>query len=345
MIGAGFDLFRATGLHHLAAPLTRGLGVVLMFHHVRPWAGGTFAPNRGLEITPEHFESTLVTLGACGFEIVALDTAVERLKEGRAIRRPPFAVLTFDDGYRDNLEFALPILHRHKAPFTLFVTTGFADRSARLWWVELEQAIRRLSKLTAAIGGEQLAFDIADDAEKAAAWTEIYWRLRAQPEDILLDVVAKLAGAAGIDGRTIVEGLCMNWQELTAMAADPLCTIGAHTLSHPRLATCSETMLRRELGKSREILAEKFGGPVRHLAYPVGDPTSAGPREFGAAAEIGYTSAVTTRPGMLFADHAEHLMALPRLSINGEWQSRAALEILLSGAPFMVWNRGRRVAA
>ena len=77
----------------------------------------------------------------------------------------------------------------------------------------------------------------------------------------------------------------------------------------------------------------------------MGDPGSAGPREFAAVAQLGFASAVMTRPGMVFTEHGAHLHALPRLSINGNWQDRAALEVLLSGAPFAVWNRGQRVDA
>jgi peptidoglycan/xylan/chitin deacetylase (PgdA/CDA1 family) len=345
MIGTGFSLFRASGLHRLAAPLTRGCGVILMFHHVRPWAGDEFALNRGLEIAPDYFETVLLTLRECGFEIIGLDQAIRRLAEGPAARAPPFAVLTFDDAYRDNLEFALPILRRHGAPFSLFVTTGFVERSARLWWIELEEAVRRLPEIRITIGGERLVYAARGNAQKSAAASQIYWRLRAEPEEVLLDIVGELATMAGVDGRAIVERECMDWAEIGLFAADPLCTIGSHTLSHSRLAARSAIRARRELEESRDMLAARFGMPVRHLAYPVGDPTSAGPREFALAAELGFASALTTRPGMIFPEHASHLTALPRLSVNGEWQSRAALEILLSGAPFLAWNRGRRVAA
>ena len=345
VIGTGFELFRATGLHRVAAPLTRGCGAILMFHHVRPWTGDGFAPNRGLEITPDYFETVILTLRGCGFEIIGLDAAIRRLGEEPAEPSRPFAVLTFDDGYRDNLEFALPILRRHAAPFTLFVTTGFADRTARLWWVELEAAVRRLSEVGVTIGGERFVYAATDDTQKRAAMAEVYWRLRDEPEDILLDIVGELAATAGIDGRAIVEGQCMDWGEIATIAADPLCTIGSHTLTHPRLATCAASLVRHELEASRKMLAARLGVPVRHFAYPVGDAASAGPREFALAAETGYASAVTTRPGMLFREHRRHLTALPRLSVNGEWQSRAALEVLLSGAPFLVWNRGRRINA
>ncbi len=118
------------------------------------------------------------------------------------------------------------------------------------------------------------------------------------------------------------------------MAKHPLCTIGVHTLTHPRLAKHDEDFARRELSESRKIIEAHIGKDARHLAYPVGDPSSAGAREFKLAEELGFASAVTTRPGMIFPQHQTQLMALPRLSINGNWQSLDAVEIFLSGAPF-----------
>lgn len=338
-IAAGFAVFRATGLHR-AARFARGAGVVLMFHHVRPWGGAGFAPNRLLEITPQFLDTAIETLRDEGFDIVGLDQAVERLGRPGA---KPFAVLSFDDGYRDNLEHALPVLRRHGTPFTLFVTTGFAERTARLWWVELEEAIRALDRIEIDIGGAALALDCRDDVEKAAAFQAIYWRLRAGPEQDLLDRIADLARRADIDPTALVERLCLDWDGLRQMAAESLCTIGVHTLTHPMLAKHDAGFARRELAESRAIIEREISRPARHLAYPVGDPTSAGPREFALAAELGFASAVTTRPGMLFPEHAGHLTALPRLSVNGHWQDRAFLEVLLSGAPFALWNRGRRV--
>ncbi|MEA2861489.1 MAG: hypothetical protein QOC72_3528, partial [Methylobacteriaceae bacterium] len=144
IISAGFTAFGATGIHRLAAPLTRGLGAILMFHHVRPWVERDFAPNRLLEITPQFLDAALTRVTARGFDLVSLDAALERIK---APGERPFVVLSFDDGYHDNVAHALPILEKHAAPFTMFVTSGFADRTARLWWVELEEAIRRLDRV------------------------------------------------------------------------------------------------------------------------------------------------------------------------------------------------------
>ena len=343
IIGAGFAALGATGLHRLAAPRLRGLGALLMFHHVRPAAPRAYAPNAMLEITPDFLDRAIGRLKALGYRLLPLGAALAESAAGGTPGAPPFAVLTFDDGYRDNLVHALPVLERHAAPFTVYVTTGFAERRARLWWIELEEAIRRAERVEAEIDGVPLSLPARSAAEKRAAFKAVYWRLRAGPEDRLLAVVAELAARQGVDGPALVEELCMDWREIEALARHPLATIGAHTLSHPRLARLDAAEMRTELGAARAILEKRLGRPVPHLAYPVGDPGSAGAREFEAATAFGYASAVTTRPGLVYPEHARHPTALPRVSVNGLWQDLRHLEVLLSGAAFALWNRGRRL--
>lgn len=348
LISSGFSLFKLTGLHRLAIPFTRGVGAILMFHRVRPAVTQDFAPNRLLEITPEFFDALLTRLAALGFAIITLDEALRRLEPGQERpgqeRDEPFAVLTFDDGTRDTRDFALPILERHQAPFTAYITTGFADRSARLWWVELEEAVRRLPHIAAEIDGEAVSLLARTPTEKAAAFDDLYRRLIHGPEERLLDVIGRLVADAGLRSEALVDELCLDWAGIESLACHPLCTIGVHTLTHARLAKHGEATVRRELTESRRVIEAHIGKEARHLAYPVGDPASAGAREFAIAEELGFASAVTTRPGMIFPEHHAHLRALPRLSINGNWQSLDMVEILLSGAPFALWNRGRKVA-
>jgi peptidoglycan/xylan/chitin deacetylase (PgdA/CDA1 family) len=342
IIAAGFGFFRATRLHQLLAPLTRGQGAILMMHHVRPWSDQAFAPNRLLEIQPAFLDAALTRIKALGYDFVPLDEALERLVKPT---KRPFVTLTFDDGYRDNVEHALPILERHAAPFTLFVTTGFADRTARLWWVELEAAIRTLDAITVETNSGSIHLPSRSALEKQVAFEAVYWALRTGPEERLLAVIADLLRDAGLASAPLVEQLCLDWPGLAALAQHPLCTIGVHTLTHPMLAKHPREVVRHELAESRAIIESRLGRPTRHLAYPVGDPKSAGPREFDLAGDLGFTSAVTTRPGMLFPAHRDHIHALPRLSLNGNWQSLDSLEVLLSGVPFALWNKGRRVNA
>lgn len=337
-LGAGLRALGASGLPRLAAPYTRGAGAILMFHHVRPWENSGFALNRGLEITPEFLDEVLGALRAGGFEIITVDAIATRARE---VGGRPFAALTFDDGYRDNLIHALPVLERHQAPFTIYVVPGFADGTARLWWLELEAALRNLPEIV--VDGERIPTRTLD--EKMKAFVRTYWKLRDGPEERLYNVIGELARSAGVDGAALTRKLCMTWEEIERFARHPLCTIGAHTMSHRRLAKLDEAEARREMSQSRDVIESRLGRPVRHFAYPVGDPSSAGPREFAIARDLGFKTSVTTRKGMIFAEHADRLTELPRLSVNGEFQSRDYLELLLTGAPFWLWNRGRRIAA
>jgi peptidoglycan/xylan/chitin deacetylase (PgdA/CDA1 family) len=315
VIGAGFAAMRATGLHRaLAAP---GCGVILTLHRVRPFRDITpgYAPNRLLEVTPEFFDSALALIARRGFDFVTLGEAARRLREGG----PPFAALTFDDGYRDTRDIALPILQRHNAPATVYFATGLIERTARLWWLELEEAIRRLDTIEApGIEGRLAAHT---PQEKSAAFERVYWALRARPEQELLDAVAALAAKAGVASSALAEPEFMTWDEARDFARHPLVAIGAHSLTHRRLALWPEAAARAEMANSRAALEANLGVEAASFAYPVGDATSAGPREFALARELGFATAVTTRPGMLFQEHAEHLTALPRVSLNGLWQN------------------------
>jgi len=341
IINAGFAMFEATKLYRLVEPWTRGQGAILMFHHVRPARAEGFAPNSLLEVTPDFLDAVLARVKALGFEILSLDAALASLERER---ERPFVCLTFDDGYKDFTEHALPVLERHAAPFTLYVTTGFADRTARLWWVELEEVIRALPVIEATVRGERFSASSATDQEKAEAFKALYGLLRAGPEEELLDVIAGLLRRAGIEPSAIPERLCLDWKAIATLARHPLATIGAHSLTHAMLAKHGPQMAREEMAESRRLIEAHIGKVVDHFAYPVGDPTSASARDFAIAEELGFASAVTTRPGMLFKDHAEHLTALPRLSINGLWQRLDVVEVLLSGAPFALWNRGKRLS-
>ena len=97
--------------------------------------------------------------------------------------------------------------------------------------------------------------------------------------------------------------------------------------------------------EARKSLETKLQVPVRHLAYPYGGRDLVGPREFRFADELGYATAVTTRPGVLFPQHQKYLTALPRLSLNGEYQRARYVKVLMSGTGTALFNRFRRVDA
>jgi len=135
------------------------------------------------------------------------------------------------------------------------------------------------------------------------------------------------------------------WNEIAEIAADPLATIGAHTVNHVMLRKFSDDAVRSEMANSAAVIEAALGKRPAHFSYPVGDRTSAGPREFAIAAELGFKTAVTTQPGMLFRGHGKTLTALPRISLNGEYQRLRYVRVLLSGSATAMWNGLRGLEA
>ena len=343
-IWAGFETLYFSGAHRLARQFLAGFGAILTFHRVKPPDGGLFQPNRSLEITPEFLEDVIVSLRDAGIDIVSLDEVHRRIAAGEGERR--FVALTFDDGYRDNFEFAWPILKRYEAPFTLFVPSAFADGRGELWWVAIEKAIARHPSIEVEMDGVERVFDCATPHAKQATFDTIYAWLRSRPTwDEVMRPVREIAFGYGVDMERQCRELCMGWDEIAEMAKHPLTTVGGHTVTHPILAKLPEEAVRAEMSDGASRIEEKLGVRPVHFSYPVGSTDAAGAREFGLAADLGFKTAVTTRPGVLYADHARHFNALPRLSVNGHFQRRRYLDVLLSGAPTALMNGFRRVDA
>jgi peptidoglycan/xylan/chitin deacetylase (PgdA/CDA1 family) len=273
-----------------------------------------------------------------------MDEVQRRLIERDFSRR--FACFTLDDGYRDNRDFALPVMREFKAPFTVYVASDFAHGIGRLWWIALEMAIARASAIEVPIGGVATRLDTATATAKQVAYDRLHGWLRGLPgeQDMQREINA-LCARHGVDQAAICREFCMSWDELKPFADDPLINIGAHSITHCNLARQTREIAGQEMAISRERIEAALQRPVVHLAYPYGDKIAAGAREFALARAAGFKTAVTTRPGMIFPENAKHLTALPRVSLNGNYQDRRILPVLTSGAATAMWNGFRRVDA
>jgi len=345
VIRAGLETLYFSGMHHWLRPLLGGVGSILTLHHVRPARPEGFQPNRLLEVTPDFLEALVRRLARARIDVVSLDEMHRRFIESDFKRR--FVCLTFDDGYKDFLRWAYPVLRKYRLPFAMYIATSFPDRLGELWWIALEAVIAQNSRIGMVINGDDRYFECATVSQKRELYDEIYRYLRSmKTEEEVRRVVRDLCACYRVDVASFCRDLCMDWAEIVDLAADPLCTIGAHTVNHMMLRKVpSDATVRAEMEMSRAVLEAALGRRPEHLAYPVGDPTSAGPREFRIAAELGFKTAVTTRPGVLFKVHRDYLTALPRISVNGEFQQQRYMKVLMSGAGTAFWNRFRRVSA
>jgi peptidoglycan/xylan/chitin deacetylase (PgdA/CDA1 family) len=337
IIRGGLESLFFTGAHLALRPIFGGVGVILTMHHVRPPRPDRFQPNRLLEVTPRFLTRVVKLLRRSRVDVVSLDEMHRRMTEADFRRR--FVCLTFDDGYRDILQFAYPILKEAGMPFAVYVATSFPDRLGDLWWLALEAVIARNERVGLVIGGRNRTFDCRTVAEKRTLFDELYWWLRRQPtETELRAIVRNLAACYQVDIAAFCKELCMDWRELAELAVDPLVTIGAHTVNHPMLAKLPHKAVHSELDLGRSVIEAALGKRPEHVSYPFGDPTSAGAREFEIAQSLGFKTAVTTRPGVVSRAHRAHMLALPRISLNGEYQQLRYVRVLLSGSATALWN-------
>lgn len=344
VIRAGLEALYFSGAHYLLRPIFAGVGAIFMLHHVRPSREGEFQPNYHLEVEPEFLRAMLAHLRSLDVDIVTMDEVHQRLSQRNFERR--FACFTLDDGYRDNRDFALPVMREFDAPLTVYVTSDFAEGTGKLWWIAIETVIAKASSIEVPIGGVATHLDTSTPAAKQAAFDRLHDWLRALPsEHDLQREVSALCTQHDVDQTSTANDLCMSWDELKAFAADPLVTIGAHTITHCNLAKQPEATAAFELATSRARIEDALQRPALHLAYPYGDRIAAGQREFKLAKMAGFKTAVTTRPGMIFPESADHLTALQRVSLNGNYQDARMIPVLTSGTATAVWNGFRRIDA
>ena len=198
IIRTGLETLYFTGLHHFMRPLVGGVGTILTLHHVRPRRPDAFQPNRLLEVSPRFLDRLLRRLKRAALDVISLDEMHARFIKGDFKRR--FVCITFDDGYKDLMRLAYPLLKKYRMPFALYIPTSFPDRLGELWWVALEAVIAQNSRIGMVINGKDQFFDCGTVREKRELYDEIYRYLRSmKTEEELRSVVRDLAACHSVD--------------------------------------------------------------------------------------------------------------------------------------------------
>jgi peptidoglycan/xylan/chitin deacetylase (PgdA/CDA1 family) len=344
LLRTGFDVLHFSGANALLRPVFRGAGAIFCLHHVCPGGGSktSFSPNYQLEITPEFLQETISLCRDRGYDLVSLAVAVERIENSSP---KPFAVFTLDDGYRDNAVHAAPVFRRNNCPYTIFVAPKIAEGTCELWWRALEMIIADASHLELEVSGKRFDLETRQDKQKVHAWKTLFPLVKSMPEHEQRKWINAASAKSGLDLRAYCRSVAMRWQDIVELNRDPLCTIGAHTMNHFAVAKLPTEEALQELQQSKAITEEHLGEEVDFFAYPYGDHDAAGARDFELSARAGFKAAVTTRKGIVFPEHRQHLQAIPRIMLSGRYQKIRYTDALLSGVPFALLNRFRRVDA
>lgn len=254
------------------------------------------------------------------FNVLPLTEAAERLKLGTLPRRA--VAITFDDGYADNVEIALPILQRHGLHATFFIATDYLD-GGRMWNDTVIEAVARTSAASLDLTSLGLGIhDVAEVAARVRCINTLLGQLKYLPP---LEREQKCTSIATHIGKPLPDHLMMTTAQLRALHAAGM-EIGAHTLRHPILARVAEDEARREIEGSRDRLRELLGHDISTFAYPNGKPeVDYGRRDVEIVRHAGFKLAVSTARG-----HANSSMDAHQLARIAPWDKtpvRFALRI------------------
>ena len=251
-----------------------GKAIILMYHRVLPRAdlAATWV-QPGMYVTPETFERHLQFLTA-HFKVLTFRELLARWDSGDWDAAARYCVLTFDDGWLDNYQYAYPLLRAYSAPATIFLPTGLVGSRDWLWSDRLGDLLRRRRR---------------GSAEEWDAQIERAKDLSDEERDGLIDAIAAEVGETGPRPRCFVD-----WDEVRDMSRHGI-AFGSHSRTHANLARLSGPQLEEELRDSLAALRVPGVNHLPVLAYPNGDHTGAAAVAADAA---GYRAAVTTRPGL-----------------------------------------------
>lgn len=258
---------------------------VLIFHRVLAAAD----PFHWGDPRVEEFEAIVAAL-VSQFTVLPLADALQRLARGAL---PPHAAsITFDDGYRDNLEVATPVLRRHGVGGTVFVATGYCD-GGWMWNDRVIESVRRTTQgRVPARGALYPDMALPDPAARVRAAHAVIDALRRLPAPERAREVRVLE--EHLDVR-LPAGPMMRHDEVRAIRAAGW-DVGAHTVSHPILRTLPDDDARREIEDSRAFLVDLLREPVSLFAYPNGKPGADYTEAHVAMVrKAGYAAAVSTR--------------------------------------------------
>jgi peptidoglycan/xylan/chitin deacetylase (PgdA/CDA1 family) len=331
-------LLDSSGINYLIRPFYSGKGQILVLHRVLlPSRGERIHNHLSLEISPALLEDIIGFFKRKKYDFIDLDMLPGWLEENCMTNRK-FVIFTFDDGYKDNLEFAYPVFKKHKVPFTIYITSSFPDRQAIIWWYIIEDIILSNNHIQYKfpVGSINIRNNTSQMKEKT------FLRLRKLINRLHdKNLESELSGFFEKYGCTTADKnhLVLSWDEISDLSGDPLVTIGAHTLNHFNLRNLTKEQSLHEILGCKNLLESKINRKVLHFAYPFGE---FGSREIEFVRECNFLTATTTVNANIFYKHLNHQFSLPRIAVNA-LTNKEVLNLQVNGFYPAILNKFKRV--
>lgn len=276
----------------LRRKLFKSSAVILVYHRVGPqedtWSS--------LPVSPLDFERQIRYLYQA-YEVLPLDKLVQYIQEGKTLP-PKAAVITFDDGYKDNYSYAYPILKKYNVPATIFLATGHIGTGNLFWWDKVGYLIQNTTLESLELN-ELGVYPLQSIGNKSEAISKINERLKIYSEEKKNLLIEKLVSVSGVDTpANLGKELILSWDEVREMN-DSGITFGAHSVTHTILTKLPLKQAKHEIIQSKKDIEEKLGQLVTAFSYPNGNFGDFNTELIKFLKESGFTCAVTGIPGMV----------------------------------------------
>lgn len=300
--------------------------VILRYHSVGdPHVVGAYA-DPGLSLNAERFREQVGVLKR-RFQIVPVDEILRRAMGG--LDGAPCVAITFDDGYRDNHDIALPILIEEGAVATFYVTSRPVEQGRYFWISELRRLVPRLPRGSISAPGLEGIEVPVGGADRVLLRRDLTQRLSALPERVREKVMDTFATACGVPRGEGLDGTFVRPEHLLAFRREGM-SVGGHTRSHPHLDRLERECVAPEISGGKRDLEEILGEKLFHFAYP--NPGGGGRNKSwvrAALQDAEYRTAVTSNPGPLSRN--ADVFDLPRLGVYAGDQERTLFRVLAAG--------------
>jgi len=293
-------------LINLIASPWKGKGAILMYHRILPDEKIKEESDIGLAISCSNFENQIKMLKS-KYKIYSMDEFIDNLKKGKS---KFMLTITFDDGYKDNLLYALPILEKFEVPALIYITTNFLEQNVNLWWHELMETIQNRSAINFNYEKQNFDFILKNQKQKFSTYNnlrKIFLKLKIDKQIELLEKIT------GTKKRKNYSKICLNKKEVKILDNHTLITIGSHTHNHLNLKILSNEEIQYEINKSLEILEDLLNHKIKHFCYPYGGKTHASTREYNIIEKLNLSSAVTSR---IYPIKCYNPFSLPRIYVD-----------------------------
>jgi len=275
---------------------------IALLHHVREDQSIELGPLADYAVTPAELEAYLHE--RAGWQPVSEPDKLGEM-DGKGV------LLTFDDGYRNNLTEALPIVEKHGIPCLLFLTTAFIDGVTYPYEIELAKVVEEKDRLLVPTHTDPI--ELQETSDKQSLYDELRRRLKPKTDVERKIFMDRLSSQNRYKRAEMQSEELLDWQEVITLSNHPLITIGAHTVSHVPLSDQSWNLALKEIQSSIHKIEKKVGVDVKHFSYPYGD-SSFVVRQI--ARTLGVKYAFTTEKRRLRNVNPINRLSLPRIDIS-----------------------------